>query len=169
MLESGHEVSCLGRQTLLSALTWRGKNEQVNGERELRKHPVGIESLVISVSFQVLSESMDSTVHVPMTSTKKVLTLSLSLINIQPFKVLYFASAKDATGLSSEDLALPETSPTMSIQQLFTLLESKYPKLKQKKILSSVAVAVNLEYVEVEDGVLGEGDEVAIIPPVSGG
>jgi molybdopterin converting factor small subunit len=57
----------------------------------------------------------------------------------------------------------------MSIQQLFALLESKYPKLKQKKILSSVAVAVNLEYVEVEDGVLGEGDEVAIIPPVSGG
>lgn len=57
----------------------------------------------------------------------------------------------------------------MSIQQLFALLESKYPKLKQKKILSSAAVAVNLEYVEVEDGVLGEGDEVAIIPPVSGG
>jgi hypothetical protein len=47
VLESGHKVSCLGRQTLLSALTWRGKNEQVNGERELRKHPVGIETLSI--------------------------------------------------------------------------------------------------------------------------
>ena len=161
----------------MSALTWRGKNEQVNGERELRKHPVGIETLSIPrfafgdqrfVSSSLRVHGLDCTR--PSDIYKEgPLSLSLSLINIQPFKVLYFASAKDATGLSSEDLAFPQNAQTMSIQQLFALLESKYPKLKQKKILSSVAVAVNLEYVEVEDGVLGEGDEVAIIPPVSGG
>jgi molybdopterin converting factor small subunit len=41
--------------------------------------------------------------------------------------------------------------------------------LKDKKILSSVAVAVNLEYVEMSEGEIKPGDEVAIIPPVSGG
>lgn len=57
----------------------------------------------------------------------------------------------------------------MSIADLFELLESRHPKLKQKKILASVAVAVNLEYVEIEEGMVKAGDEVAIIPPVSGG
>jgi len=57
----------------------------------------------------------------------------------------------------------------MSIAQLFETLETLHPKLKQKKILSSVAVAVNLEYVEIGEGMVHAGDEVAIIPPVSGG
>ena len=57
----------------------------------------------------------------------------------------------------------------MSISDLFKLLETKHPKLKQKKILKSVAVAVNLEYVEIDEGNVKPGDEVAIIPPVSGG
>lgn len=83
--------------------------------------------------------------------------------------MLYFASAKDATGMTSEEIALPDTAETMSISDLFDTLETKHPKLKQKKILSSVAVAVNLEYVELGDGKVKAGDEVAIIPPVSGG
>ena len=89
----------------------------------------------------------------------------------QGFKVLYFASARDATGLSSESISIPETceSKSLSIADLFELLELRHPKLKQKKILASVAVAVNLEYVEIEEGMVRAGDEVAIIPPVSGG
>jgi molybdopterin converting factor subunit 1 len=94
----------------------------------------------------------------------------------QTFKVLYFASAKEATGLSSETLPLPTiTEPAspdpaaISVQQLFAILEARHPKLKEKKILSSVAVAVNLEYVDIEEGQIKDGDEVAIIPPVSGG
>jgi molybdopterin converting factor subunit 1 len=88
------------------------------------------------------------------------------------FKVLYFASAKDATGLSTECLSIPETSEeqsSISITELFGILEARHPKLRQKRILSSVAVAVNLEYAEMEDGRIKAGDEVAIIPPVSGG
>jgi len=57
----------------------------------------------------------------------------------------------------------------LSIADLFELLELRHPKLKQKKILASVAVAVNLEYVKIEEGMIRAGDEVAIIPPVSGG
>jgi molybdopterin converting factor subunit 1 len=96
---------------------------------------------------------------------------SINWTDNQGFKVLYFASAKDATGLSSEEILIPETSESQSISiaDLFELLETRHPKLKQKKILASVAVAVNLEYVEIEEGVVKAGDEVAIIPPVSGG
>jgi len=58
---------------------------------------------------------------------------------------------------------------SISVMELFWLLESRHPKLKEKRILTSVAVAVNLEYVEIENGRIKGGDEVAIIPPVSGG
>jgi molybdopterin converting factor subunit 1 len=82
--------------------------------------------------------------------------------------VLYFASAKEAAGVSSEVVSLKDGSE-MSVTQLFEKLEASHPSLKHKKILSSVAVAINLEYVELESGKIHAGDEVAIIPPVSGG
>ena len=83
--------------------------------------------------------------------------------------MLYFASAKDATGLTTENFTFPEEATLLSISELFQLLESRHPKLKEKKVLSSVNVAVNLEYVELVEGKIKPGDEVAIIPPVSGG
>jgi len=82
--------------------------------------------------------------------------------------VIYFASAKQAAGLSEEKLDFPEEE-SMSVKQLFGLLEQKHPKLKVRKILESVAVAVNLEYIDVETERIRAGDKVAIIPPVSGG
>jgi len=90
------------------------------------------------------------------------------------FKVLYFASAKDATGMSSETLPfqpIVEDEPSISITELFQMLEARHPTLKKKRILKSVAVAVNLEYadMDIDDGQIKAGDEVAIIPPVSGG
>lgn len=63
----------------------------------------------------------------------------------------------------------------MRVRDLFARLEDAYPGF-QHKVLSSCAVTVNLEYVDVDDGdALGTdeqikaGDEVAIIPPVSSG
>jgi molybdopterin synthase sulfur carrier subunit len=76
---------------------------------------------------------------------------------------------KEATGLTTEKIPFPESSTSISVQELFRILESRHSKLKDKKLLSSVAVAVNLEYVEIADGEIKLGDEVAIIPPVSGG
>ena len=87
--------------------------------------------------------------------------------DIKNFKILYFASAKEAAGVVSE--LIPLDTEEMSIPQLFEKLEASHPNLKKKKILSSVAVAVNLEYVEIASGKIRVGDEVAIIPPVSGG
>jgi len=86
--------------------------------------------------------------------------------------VLYFASAKDAAGTAIEMIPFPDTTPSrtsLSVSELFRILESRHPKLKEKGILSSVAIAVNLEYIELSDGEIKSGDKVAIIPPVSGG
>ena len=69
-------------------------------------------------------------------------------------------------------VVFPDTTPpksSLSVKELFDVLESRHPKLKERKILSSVAVAVNLEYIGISDGQIKPGDEVAIIPPVSGG
>jgi len=89
------------------------------------------------------------------------------------FRVLYFASASSFTKKSSEDLKAP-----LNLEDLFDCLEGTYPGFKQA-VLSSCAVTVNLDYVSIEDAQdsedgncrlqIAEGDEVAIIPPVSSG
>lgn len=86
------------------------------------------------------------------------------------FNILYFASASSHTTKDSERLAAP-----LPLSQLFPLLESRYPGFRGR-ILDSCLVTINLEYVDVpsDDGeasqiVIREGDEVAIIPPVSSG
>jgi len=71
-----------------------------------------------------------------------------------------------------ENLDFPDQEgavESISVTELFELLERKHQKLKDKKILLSVSVAVNLEYIDMEKDRIKPGDKVAIIPPVSGG
>ena len=75
--------------------------------------------------------------------------------------VLAFGIAKEIFGASSITVELPGNS----VADLKTNLELSYPKLKA---LASYLVAVNNEYAGDEQ-VLDSRDEVAIIPPVSGG
>ncbi|KAI0468741.1 molybdopterin synthase sulfur carrier subunit [Xylaria cf. heliscus] len=89
------------------------------------------------------------------------------------FNVLYFASANSYTSKEYDTLPAP-----LAINKLFDALEEKHIGIKDK-ILSSCLVTLNLDYVDVpnkddenasEPGVvIEEGDEVAIIPPVSSG
>jgi len=87
------------------------------------------------------------------------------------FTILYFASASSHTSKDSE--FLPAKLP---LSKLFDTLEERYPGIKAK-VLESCLVTVNLEYVDLpedsaRDGketIINEGDEVAIIPPVSSG
>lgn len=82
------------------------------------------------------------------------------------FTVLYFAAVSDRTGRESERLPAP-----MALADLFPALEGRYPGI-QEGLLASCLVTVNLEYVDVtaeEEMVIREGDEVAVIPPVSSG
>lgn len=78
-------------------------------------------------------------------------------------KVLAFGIAKDIFGNSMVDVDL--TDGTTTIDTLKILLEEKYPRLNQ---LGSYMIAVNNEYASANDPIR-EGDEVAVIPPVSGG
>jgi molybdopterin converting factor subunit 1 len=77
-------------------------------------------------------------------------------------KVLAFGIVKDifSNSMVNIDLTAGTTIDTLKI-----LLEEKYPLLNQ---LGSYMIAVNNEYASVND-LIKEGDEVAIIPPVSGG
>lgn len=84
------------------------------------------------------------------------------------FTILYFASASSYTSKDSEALPAP-----LPLAKLFGTLDEKYGGMKAK-VLESCLVTINLEYVDMpengEDGpVINEGDEVAIIPPVSSG
>ncbi|KAK6000199.1 hypothetical protein QM012_003831 [Aureobasidium pullulans] len=82
------------------------------------------------------------------------------------FSILYFASAASFTNKSADDLVAP-----IKLSTLVDQLEDMYPTIKQR-ILHSCALTVNLEYVDVQtdaDMLINEGDEVAIIPPVSSG
>lgn len=77
--------------------------------------------------------------------------------------VLFFAGAADAAGCRRTREALP---PGATLGHLASVLARRFPRLAAH--LPSAAWAVNEEYARAER-LLREGDEVALIPPVSGG
>jgi molybdopterin converting factor subunit 1 len=78
-------------------------------------------------------------------------------------KVLIFAALAERLGVREVELAL---SAVATVDEALRELCVRYPGLADK--LDGVAVAVNLEYVG-RDTPLHDGDELALIPPVSGG
>jgi len=86
--------------------------------------------------------------------------------------VLYFASAREATEgqIASEQIALPPSADgdKISVAELKRTLAMKHGK-KLAAILETCAVSVAQEYCESDEDAVRNGDEVAIIPPISGG
>jgi molybdopterin converting factor subunit 1 len=78
-------------------------------------------------------------------------------------RVRLFASVKEIVGRREVVLELPEGVAASELLQRFAV---EHPRLQA--LLPSLLVAVNREYVEAAR-VLRDGDEVAFIPPVSGG
>jgi molybdopterin converting factor subunit 1 len=78
-------------------------------------------------------------------------------------RVLYFGMLKDLAGKSSDTLELNEGT---TVGDVLARLELQMPALK--KALGSIAVAVNQQYAGA-DVKLKSDDEVALLPPVSGG
>jgi molybdopterin synthase catalytic subunit len=78
-------------------------------------------------------------------------------------RVLFFGMLKDRMGKSSDLLELPDGA---SIRDLLAHYETEVPRLKES--LPALAVAVNQVYASPE-AKLKAGDEVALLPPVSGG
>jgi molybdopterin converting factor subunit 1 len=78
-------------------------------------------------------------------------------------RVLLFARAKDLAGAASLTLELP---PGATVAGLRQALAAAYPRLGE--FLPRCAVAVGGE-VAPDETPLAEGDEAALLPPVSGG
>jgi molybdopterin synthase catalytic subunit len=78
-------------------------------------------------------------------------------------RVLFFGILKDLAGKSSDWLDLPEGG---SVRDVLATYESQIPRLRES--LASLALAVNQQY-SGPDTKLKSGDEVALLPPVSGG
>ena len=78
--------------------------------------------------------------------------------------VLLFGIAKDIVGKPQLQFSESENVPN-SVLELKTMISETYPEFAK---LSSLAVAVNSEYA-ADDVSLSRNDEIAIIPPVSGG
>ena len=74
----------------------------------------------------------------------------------------FFALYRERAGTAQAEIELPEGA---TAGDLLGRLRSIYPSLPSS---NSVLIAVNSEYVAATDP-LHEGDEVAFIPPVSGG
>ena len=78
--------------------------------------------------------------------------------------VIMFGIAKEIFGKSMVEVEFSHSEMHV-IGSLKSLLEAHQPELKD---LGSYMIAVNNEYAD-DDYVLNEKDEVAVIPPVSGG
>jgi sulfur-carrier protein len=77
--------------------------------------------------------------------------------------ILLFAAARDLAGAGSVAIDLP---PGATVAGLRVELARAFPALAG--LLAKSALAVNHDFAE-EDRILDANDEVAVIPPVSGG
>lgn len=78
-------------------------------------------------------------------------------------RVLFFGQLKDTVSREADTVNLPEMA---TVEKLLDMYAATIPDLRQ--YFKNIAVAINQEYVE-RGAQLKEGDEVALIPPVSGG
>lgn len=76
--------------------------------------------------------------------------------------ILAFGIAKDILGKNTLQIEISEQPTAAELKQH---LIAKYPEFEK---LASLALAINTEYAE-DTQLIHDGDEVVIIPPVSGG
>lgn len=77
-------------------------------------------------------------------------------------KLLAFGIVRDVLGNRNIEMELEDDSTTADLRHR---LEQQHPRLKE---ILKYAIAINQTYIH-EDVVLKDTDEIAIIPPVSGG
>ncbi|KAL1440449.1 hypothetical protein MTO96_009486 [Rhipicephalus appendiculatus] len=83
-----------------------------------------------------------------------------------PVRLLLFAKARELAGTSEASLVVPAV--LRDVEELKEVIFDAFPKLAS--LQRSAVIAVNESY--VDSGVevtLRQGDEVAFIPPISGG
>ena len=78
-------------------------------------------------------------------------------------EVLLFGAAADRAGTRKVQLDLERST---TLREVWPLLADRYPELSSMR--DTLAFAVNGEYAKMAESV-GPGDEIAVLPPVSGG
>src|SRR5438552_1340928 len=78
-------------------------------------------------------------------------------------RVLFFGAARDAAGREELELSLGSQA---NVASAFAQLLADYPALA--RFGNSLLLAVNQEYAH-PDRKISDGDELAVLPPVSGG
>ena len=80
--------------------------------------------------------------------------------------LLLFAKARELVGSSSVSLSVPSSTSTYS--DLVTLILEAFPVLK--RLGGTFVLSLNENYIDQDSEIsLGTGDELAVIPPISGG
>ncbi len=79
--------------------------------------------------------------------------------------ILLFGITKDIVGSSSLSMPVSSAARLKTVGDLKNHLKNSYPELDK---LSSLAIAVNNDFAS-EDEPINSYDEIALIPPVSGG
>ena len=83
--------------------------------------------------------------------------------SLMQVRVLFFGVLRELAGHADESLTLPENA---TLGDLLNHLQQRTPRLRE--MMASTAMSVNEEYARPES-TLKHGDEVALLPPVSGG
>jgi len=78
-------------------------------------------------------------------------------------RVLFFGLLKDLVGTSAEEADLPSGS---DLRAVFEYYQARQPRLRE--LARNIVLARNQEFADLSTP-LAEGDEVAFLPPVSGG
>ncbi len=78
-------------------------------------------------------------------------------------RVLFFGMLKDLVGIASEEIDLPEGADLASV---FDHYAARQPRLRE--LAPSIVAARNREFADLSTAV-ADGDELAFLPPVSGG
>ena len=78
-------------------------------------------------------------------------------------KVLFFGPAKDVTGFSHHDYTIEDLT---TLQTIIFRLYADFPKAKE--VFELCSFVINKDFAS-SDTVLKDQDEIAVLPPVSGG
>jgi molybdopterin synthase catalytic subunit len=78
-------------------------------------------------------------------------------------RVLFFGMLRDLVGKVSDSVTLPEGA---TVRDLLAHYETTFPRLKE--LWPSIALSVNQRYASADMPLTGN-DEIALLPPVSGG
>lgn len=79
--------------------------------------------------------------------------------------IIYFASLKAIAGKDQESMDL---GPETTVRQLAEIISKTSPQLGEMIREKKVMISVNLDMAD-SDTIIHDGDEVAFLPPFSGG